>query len=122
MAESLVISLKHLLLEYNSNCTKDNYIDNNLVFSTPLGGYLDSKAPGRLLSKILISLNIENLIPHELRHTFATILYENDIDTKVISALLGHKVDKKTIDIYAHVTNEMKISAIKKLNDSINIK
>ena len=40
---------------------------------------------------------------HCLRHTYATLQFENDIPLKTVSKLLGHKSIKITADTYTHV-------------------
>ena len=47
-------------------------------------------------------LNIEYLTPHELRHTFGTVLREKGVDLYTISRLLGHSDSKVTESIYVH--------------------
>lgn len=122
IAEALIDSLEILKARYTRFSSKDIYTDNNLVFGKINGEHLSATTVARNLNKILNTCNITKVTPHEFRHTLATILFEKGVDMKVISTLLGHKPDKKTTDIYAHVTDEMKIDAIKKLNDSLNTK
>ena len=43
---------------------------------------------------------------HELRHTFATILIQNNVDFKTAAKLLGHDVEQ-TMNTYSHVNDEM---------------
>lgn len=43
------------------------------------------------------------MTPHQLRHGFATLLYEAQIDEKVAQSLLGHSSISVTKDIYTHV-------------------
>ncbi len=45
---------------------------------------------------------------HVLRHTFATRLCESGLNIKVIQSCLGHADVTTTLDIYVHVTNELK--------------
>lgn len=53
---------------------------------------------------------------HVARHTFATILLNNDVDIYTVSKLLGH-ADIKTTEIYAKLLDKKKEDAIDKLPD-----
>lgn len=52
---------------------------------------------------------------HQIRHQYATTLYEAGIDAKTAQQLLGHSQISTTMDIYTH------ISDAKKLNDYIRL-
>ncbi len=56
------------------------------------------------------------ITPHKLRHTFATLLYKQTKDIKVLQDLLGH-TSISTTQIYTHVDTEEKKSAIDELPD-----
>lgn len=71
----------------------------------------------RVLSNILKANNINHGSLHTLRHTFATKLFRNGIDVKVISELLGHSDIRVTYDIYTHVINEQKKKAVSVLDN-----
>lgn len=53
-----------------------------------------------------------HITPHMFRHTFATLLLEEDVDIRYIQRLLGHS-SIKTTEIYTHVTST-KLRAILK--------
>lgn len=44
------------------------------------------------------------LTAHQLRHGYATLLYEANIDAKSAQALLGHANISTTLDIYTHIS------------------
>lgn len=49
-----------------------------------------------------------SITPHQLRHAFATILYEAEIDPKSAQKMMGHADYKTTIDIYTHLSSRKK--------------
>lgn len=61
-----------------------------------------------------------NITSHQLRHTFATLLYEWDIDVKDSQELLGHSDISTTRNIYTHIRQSRIASTTKKLNDKLN--
>lgn len=58
----------------------------------------------------------EHLSPHKLRHTFATLLHERDVDLVDIQKLLGHASLTST-QIYTHTNAERLRGAIARLPD-----
>lgn len=61
------------------------------------------------------------LTPHQLRHYFATILYDCEIDEKTTQQLMGHSSISVTRDIYTHIRQSRLTQAASKLNKSIKI-
>lgn len=75
--------------------------------------------PSRLnltFHSILKAVNIERVGVHTLRHTFATMLFNNGCEVKVVSELLGHSNTKITENIYIHLIQKQKIKAIESLD------
>ena len=55
--------------------------------------------------------------PHQIRHAYATILYEAGIDEMIAKDLLGHASISTTHNIYTHIRQTKKQSAAQMLND-----
>lgn len=54
---------------------------------------------------------------HKARHTFATLLIsEFKVDIPTVSALLGHKSTKTTLDTYSHLITSLKEDAMENLS------
>ncbi len=75
-------------------------------FLNQQGGPLSIRSVQRILKQHCEQSNLAiSLSPHDLRHSFATDLYNGGADLSVIKELLGHKNISST-EIYTHVTNE----------------
>lgn len=69
---------------------------------------------------VLNKAKISKIKFHGLRHTYATRLFEENVPIKTVQALLGHSNINTTMNIYTHVTDNMKSNAIEKLNAIFN--
>ncbi len=61
-----------------------------------------------------------NITPHQLRHAYATMLYDAGIDIKTAQYLLGHANIQTTMDIYTHLSQSRQDSAADILNTFTN--
>ncbi|MFT8343039.1 tyrosine-type recombinase/integrase [Clostridium beijerinckii] len=115
----LVEMLKHHKIAQNENRLKlaNKYENNNLVFCNKYGKYLTSGTTNVKFKEILKNMNLQDRCFHDLRHTYATRLFELGENPKTVSELLGHANVSTTLDIYTHVLDSMKEKAISKLND-----
>lgn len=68
-----------------------------------------------------ISLTELNITQHQLRHTFATLLYKSGIDVKTAQSILGHADIETTLGRYTHIEQTLKVQNIasNKLNEYI---
>ena len=55
--------------------------------------------------------------PHQLRHAYATMLYESELDEKLAQELMGHTDITTTRNIYTHIRNSRVQIAAEKLNN-----
>ena len=58
--------------------------------------------------------------PHQLRHTYATLLYSAGVDMLTAQKLLGHSDIKVTMGIYTHLEDQKRQISISALNDYIS--
>lgn len=98
----------------------DLYNDNDLVFAKCNGDFINQRLFMDHFHKFLDRYHITQIRFHDLRHTFASLLLEAGESPKVVQELLGHSNISTTMDIYAHLSKEAKIRAIKNLNTLIH--
>lgn len=94
----------------------DVYNDNNLVFCNDMGNYLVDSTVGRNFKTILTKSKIPLRKFHDLRHTYATRLFELGEEPKTVQELLGHSTVSITLNTYTHVLESVKEKAIAKLD------
>ena len=58
-------------------------------------------------------LDNRGLSVHKLRHTAATLMYQNGVDVRVLKEVLGHE-NLNTTQIYTHISNDQMQSAMSK--------
>lgn len=93
------------LLRLRAGALWNNEFD--LVFTDELGRPVSHSSLGHDFNRhILAEMGVHHRF-HDLRHTFATEALRNGIDYKTLSDTLGHFSAAFTMDVYAHVTEEM---------------
>ena len=79
-----------------------------LVFTNEIGEHIHPNALTRRFKKYLEQANIENHRFHDLRHTYAVNSLRSGDDIKTVQENLGHATASFTLDMYAHVTDDMR--------------
>jgi integrase len=80
-------------------------------------GYLNLKAGGRRGSRSNAKLQlIEEFTAHQLRHTYASMLYDAGVDPKSAQKFLGHADLQVTLKIYTHLSAEKENGSVAALN------
>ena len=76
-------------------------------------------AASHRLAKILNHAGCKKVRFHDLRHVFATNALEHGMDIKTLSTIIGHVSSATTLNVYAHVTDDMQRQAATKIDQGI---
>lgn len=82
------------------------YQDQDFVFSQDSGKPMHPDSVTDWLNKFSKRHDLPHISPHMFRHTMASMLYFNGMDSVTISKRLGHAQVSTTANIYAHVMEE----------------
>ena len=90
------------------------------VAVTKNGNSVPARNIDRAFRQIIKATGIEKTCGvHSLRHTFASMLFKRGVDVKTVSEILGHSDVSVTYNIYIHIIDEQKFTAIDLLNKPI---
>ena len=82
------------------------YEDQGFLFAQDNGKPMHPDTVTTWLDRFSKRHNLPHINPHAFRHTMASMLYFNGVDSVSISKRLGHAQVSTTADIYAHVMEE----------------
>ena len=80
----------------------------NLVFTNALGENLKKHTVYSNFKRIVASIGIPDARFHDLRHSYAVAAIRAGDDIKTVQGNLGHHTAAFTLDVYGHVTEQMK--------------
>lgn len=83
-----------------------------LVVTHFSGALLSSTVLNNMYHAALKAAKLPPIRFHDLRHTNATIMLQQNIPAKIVSSMLGHSSVGITLDLYSHVLTEMQRPAV----------
>ena len=104
---SILRRAKHDQLE-NRLRYADCYEDSGFVFTNVIGQHLIPKSVYDSFKKIAAQIGAPDARFHDLRHSYAVAAIRSGDDIKTIQENLGHATAAFTLDVYGHVTDQMK--------------
>lgn len=103
---SCMTAIQNYLTVLNSG-EKVKRVDKNALFLNRNGKRITPRRVEQIVEQCLKEAGLDGMgiSPHKLRHTAATLLYQDaGVDIRVLKELLGH-VSLSTTEIYTHVSN-----------------
>lgn len=98
-----------------------SYHDNNLVVCTRYGKPMIPRNFRKEFYNLVEKVGLPKIRFHDLRHTHATILIQQNVNVKLISERLGHSDIETTLNTYSHVLPDMQKSVSDKLDKIIGM-
>ena len=92
----------------------------NLVFTDELGKHLNHDLIYRHLKRIFVQMGLPKLRFHDLRHSYAVLSIQAGDDVKTVQENLGHYSAAFTLDVYGHVTEQMKRNSSERMEQYIH--
>ena len=93
---------------------------NNLVFTDAFGAHLTKSTVYREFKKIATAIGRPDARFHDLRHSYAVAAIRNGDDIKTVQENLGHATASFTLDVYGHVTAQMKRESANRMETYIS--
>lgn len=95
------------------------WTENNLVFTNPLGDFLPARTVYNRFKRVVAEIGTPSTRFHDLRHTYAVSAIIGGDDIKTVQENLGHATAAFTLDVYCHVTGQMKRSSADRMEQFI---
>lgn len=106
----------HRLRQEEERRSASNWQESNLVFCSKSGRALDPPGVWLRFQEALKRAGLRPVKLHSTRHSFASILYNQSGDLKLVQTFLRHSNLQTTGNIYTHVRPDTLTSALKLLD------
>lgn len=93
--------------------------DNGFVFCNDIGERLSPHTVYDNFKKIAKSIGLPDARLHDLRHSYAVAALQAGDDIKTVQGNLGHHTSSFTLDVYGHVTDQMKDASAQRMENYI---
>lgn len=82
--------------------------ETNLIFTNEMGDRLSYRTVYDCFKRVMVKIGAPSTRFHDLRHTYAVMAIQSGDDIKTVQENLGHATAAFTLDVYGHVTAQMK--------------
>ena len=114
---------KLLLIEYKKKQGElkeyfgKEYIDSEYILVDKKGKPIRPNYISALYVNFLKANNLKHIRLHDLRHTFASLSFQNGISVLEVSKALGHSDTRITQQVYTHVSENNNTNVVNKLEE-----
>lgn len=95
------------------------WVDSGLVFVNEVGRHLTRTPLTKDFKTVVASIGLPELRFHDLRHSYAVASIRSGDDIKTVQGNLGHATASFTLDVYGHVTDQMKKASSERMDSYI---
>ena len=93
--------------------------DSGLVFTDELGKHLSPYTVYNNYKRLVALIGRPDARVHDLRHSYAVAAIKSGDDIKTVQGNLGHATAAFTLDVYGHVTDQMKRESAERMQKFI---
>jgi integrase len=97
----------------------DGYQNHDLIFPADDGTPRNPDAVSRQFRRFILTTDLPRIRFHDLRHTCASLMIDNETNPKVIQEQLRHSSISTTMDIYGHLMPGMQSEAMGRVDERI---
>lgn len=91
------------------------WVDSGLVFTNEVGQHLVFNTVYKHFKAIAAAIDCPDVRFHDLRHSYAVASIRAGDDIKTVQGNLGHATAAFTLDVYGHVTEQMKQASAQRM-------
>jgi integrase len=115
------LKLHKLNQEREKACLGSRWREQGLIFPSSIGTpFNPSNLLNRSFKPLLRRAGVPQIRFHDLRHTFATLMFSNGEHPKIVQEILGHAQITLTLDTYSHVLPSMQEGAVGRLGELLD--
>lgn len=93
--------------------------NSGFVFTDELGHHLSASSVYKSFKKAVADIGSPDTRFHDLRHSYAVAAIKSGDDIKTVQENLGHATAAFTLDVYGHVTEQMKRDSAARMEEFI---
>ena len=95
------------------------WLNSGFVFTNEVGEHLHIRTVNKAYKKIVTKIGRPDARFHDLRHSYAVAAIRAGDDIKTVQGNLGHATAAFTLDVYGHVTDQMRAASAARMDSYI---